>query len=149
MARRAFEDNPAFRVDPMEGERKGASYTIDTLHLLHNRHGDAVLFWLLMGSDSLQEFETWRNPEEIVRLCRLGVYTRPGFEVPDSKWSAYVDPVEGPTLDISSTQLRQWARQGRSLHYLVPDAVESYIRAGKLYTTEDSDNGLAASKRED
>jgi nicotinate-nucleotide adenylyltransferase len=149
MARRAFEDNPLFRVDSMEGEREGASYTIDTLRLLRDRHGDTVLFWLLMGSDSLQEFETWRSPEEIVKLCRIGVYARPGFEAMGSEWSAHVDPVEGPTLDISSTQLRQWACRGRSLRYLVPEAVERYVRAGGLYTTEETDGGPAAPKRED
>lgn len=137
MARLAFEGNSALHVDSTEGEREGASYTIDTLRALRDRFGEGVGFWLLMGSDSLQEFDTWRKPEEIVRLSRIAVYARPGHAAAGSKWSAHSDQVDGPLLDVSSTELRRWVRLGRSLLYLVPDAVRDYIGAQRLYLSGD------------
>jgi nicotinate-nucleotide adenylyltransferase len=144
MARRAFPA-PEFQVDPMEGERAGPSYTVDSLRALRARWGPGPRFWLLMGSDSLEEMETWRNPEEIVRLCRLGVYGRPGYETgPRSRrWMPHVDRVEGPLLDISSSHLREMVARGRSIRFLVPDPVWEFIRERGLYAGDGGGEGAA------
>jgi nicotinate-nucleotide adenylyltransferase len=135
MARRAFGEDPGFLVDPLEGEREGATYTVQTLRAVRKRHGEDPDYWLILGSDSLMELDTWKDPDEIVRLCRLAVYLRPGYEEGRDfeRWRPHVDVVDGPLIDVSSTQLRGWIHQGRSARYLVSDAVLDYIRAEGLY----------------
>ncbi|MBD3334356.1 MAG: nicotinate (nicotinamide) nucleotide adenylyltransferase [Candidatus Eisenbacteria bacterium] len=135
MARLAFPEDEGFGIETLEGERDGPSYTVETLQELRRAGGAGIRLWLLMGSDSLEELETWKAPERIVALCRLAVYGRPGSETAhrQSPWTTQVDPVTGPLVELSSTQLREMARAGRSLRYLVPAAVASYIRRNNLY----------------
>jgi nicotinate-nucleotide adenylyltransferase len=134
MARRAFSLDGRFRVDSLEGSAKGPSYTVDTLEAVRRREGEGASYWLLMGSDSLQELSTWKRPEAIVRRCRLGVYGRPGFDVAGvRRWARYVDLVEGPPIDVSSTEIRRRIRRGEDASGLVPPLVWDYIRSEGLY----------------
>ncbi|MBU1700518.1 MAG: nicotinate-nucleotide adenylyltransferase [Candidatus Eisenbacteria bacterium] len=135
MARLAFPESEGYAIEPLEGERKGPSYTVETLRALYARGGGRCSFWLLMGSDSMAELETWKEPEAIVSFCRLGVYGRPLYHIDGLKkqWLAHVDSVEGPLVDISSTQIRQMVRAGKSLNFLVPERVRKYILTHGLY----------------
>ncbi len=135
MAHRAVADNPAFAVSDVEIRREGVSYTIDTVAALQQAH-PADTFALILGGDSLRAFHTWHRPEEIVARVPLLVYERP-----DDGAHAAVDPlflrharfVEAPLLPVSSTEIRARLRAGRSVRYLVPDAVLTYIEAHELY----------------
>lgn len=133
MTARAVAGNDRFAVSDLEIARAGVSYTVDTLRALRADDPDAQ-FWLILGGDSLAAFDTWREPEAIVGLARLAVYARPGApaRVPE-RWRAAVDVVDAPTLDLSSTQLRARIADGRTVRYLVPDAVRDYVAERGLY----------------
>jgi nicotinate-nucleotide adenylyltransferase len=128
MVRLATSDNARFEVSDIEIARAGVSYTVDTLRALRvERPGDS--FRLLVGGDSLAAFGRWREPEAIAEMAPLLVYARPGAEVAAPQATL----VEGPPLDLSSTVLRARVAAGRSVRYLVPDAVRAYIEAHGLY----------------
>ena len=139
MVEAAIADNPAFVLSHVDLGRAGPHYTVETLTLLWQEYPAAELFFL-MGGDSLSKFLTWRDPAGIVQQARLAVMQRPGRE-PDL--TALEQSVPGirerlvwldvPHLDVSSSGLRQRVRHGLPLRYLVPPAVEAYVREQRLY----------------
>jgi nicotinate-nucleotide adenylyltransferase len=139
MTRRAIEGNPAFVVSDLEIAREGVSYTIDTIRTLQEAFPETD-FHLLLGGDSLAQFETWAQPEDIVRRVPLVVYPRPGSTI--AGVSAYVmarvTVLDRPLLDPSSTAIRRLMRAGRSVRYLVPDAVLAYAAEHELYDGAES-----------
>jgi nicotinate-nucleotide adenylyltransferase len=139
----AVAGHPAFRIDEIEKDRPGPSFTADTLAELHARHPDAELF-LLLGSDTLPDLPLWHNPQDVVRRAGLLVVMRPGHPLlPESDLRARLQlpdetplrlqAVEMPLIDIASRDLRRRAAAGRSLRYLVPRAVECYLQDKHLY----------------
>jgi len=134
MTRLAVRGNPAFSVSGLEARRVGPSFTVDTLQHFHARQPGARLY-LLMGADSLADFPSWRGPGEIARLATLVVAARPGPADPAQGAVARgrVVMLDNPLVAISSSALRSRARAGRSLRYLVPDAVAAYVARHGLY----------------
>jgi len=134
MTRRAVADNPAFRVCDIEVERAGVSYTIDTVRTLQEQHPDTN-FALLIGSDSLDHFAEWHEPEEIAERVPLVVYKRPGVidAVPESRFANQVWFVAAPVMEVSGTEIRSRCRADRSIRYLVPETVRDYIDTHALY----------------
>jgi nicotinate-nucleotide adenylyltransferase len=144
MLQLAVAGHPAFRIDELESERSGPSYTVDTLEELARRHPGND-WHLVVGSDTLAELGTWHDPVGIVRRAGLVVTTRPGVPIapPDEvRRSLGLPPdvplrlqaVETPLVDISSSDIRRRAAAGRSVRYLVPRAVECYLQEKHLYT---------------
>jgi nicotinate-nucleotide adenylyltransferase len=139
MTRQAVTGNPAFQVSEMELERDGPSYTVDTLRGVREEHPGARLFFLL-GADQLAEFHEWKEPGEIARLATVVVVARDGVAPKDLP---PVDLGDGRILefkvlpvirmDISSSDLRCRAREGRSLRYMVPPGVRRVIESQGLY----------------
>lgn len=139
----AIAGNPAFRIDELEKERPGPSYTVDTLAELRRRH-PAHEFLLLIGSDTLVDLPHWHQPLRVVEQAGLLVTTRPGSAVlsaeqlreqlrlPDQT-PLRLEVVQIPQIDISSRDLRRRAAAGRSLRYFLPRAIECYIRDKALY----------------
>jgi nicotinate-nucleotide adenylyltransferase len=84
-----------------------------------------------MGSDSLQNLPKWKNSEWIMKNYKIYVYPRPGFEI--EKTGANVIALNAPLLQLSSTQIRSYAKQGKSLRYMVPDSVLEEIERGGYY----------------
>ena len=139
MTRLAVRGNPAFRVSTLECRRRGPSYTIDTLRALARSHPGTRLH-LLMGADTWATFAHWREPAAIARAAELVVALRPGArERPRAaagragRSGRRVTWLSNPGLDVSSSALRARAARGRSLRYLVPDAVAHYIARHRLY----------------
>jgi nicotinate-nucleotide adenylyltransferase len=133
MVRLATAGNDRFEVSDVEIAREGVSYTVDTLRALSAERPDAR--WsLILGGDSFTAFPTWRDPAGILSIARLLVYARPGASpaIPPDL-APHVDVVDGPALDLSSTELRARIGAGRSVRYLVPDAVRAYIDDRALY----------------
>jgi nicotinate-nucleotide adenylyltransferase len=132
---------PYFEISTVEIERTGPSYTVDTLSILKRQLGVKAKFFLILGWNSLNELPRWHNPAELVKICRLAVFTRrssnrPDLEaleasVPGVKQSTIL--VEIKPIDISSTDIRIRAAKGLPLRGLVPDQVERYIREQRLY----------------
>jgi len=138
MARLACADNPLFEVSSIEVDRPGPSYTHVTLQLLHDQGLDNL--YLILGADALADLPRWHETPRILTLARIVVVSRPGASVDLSVLSQIFPAlperlilIEGPRLDISSTDLRQRVAQGRSIRYQTPDAVVAYIEAHGLY----------------
>lgn len=135
MVRLMVGEDPRFGVDPIEIDRDGLSYTVDTLAAFAERHPDAERY-LLVGEDVLSGFPQWREPARIRRLARLVVLRRAVEEelaLPDAVRAEPPELLPTRRIDVSSTEVRQRARAGRSLHGFVPDAVVAYIEQARLY----------------
>jgi nicotinate-nucleotide adenylyltransferase len=135
MVRLLVGEDPRFGVDPIEIDREGLSYTIDTLAAFADRHPGSELV-LLVGEDVLPGFPQWREPERIRRLARLAVLRRSTAGEPELPEPLRADPpvmLQTRRIDVSSTEVRQRARAGRSLRGFVPEAVAAYIERGRLY----------------
>lgn len=133
MTRLATRDSKAFVVSSMEVQRKGVSYTIDTVRELQKQFPDAEIF-LIMGGDNFKLIETWKSSQEILRNTKIAIYRRASHGRKRlTKPHKGVVELKGVFLDISSTIIRQRVHRGESIQYLVPAAVHSFIRASKLY----------------
>ena len=137
MVRLAIKGNAAFSVDDRELKRPGLSSTVDTMTALHAAHPQAELFFIT-GADEALSLGRWMRSEELSRLCRVIAATRPGFDLRGLEqlppyWQGRVLPIEIPQLEISSSDLRQRVADGKSIRYLLPDGVASYIRSHHLY----------------
>jgi len=152
MVRLTAADDPRFETDPVELDREGLSFTVDTLREFARRFPSAERYFLV-GADVLSTFAKWREPRIVLELATLGVLTR--REEPEAA------PVESPTslrptarlnvdsldealaqrstivptrrIDVSSTEIRERVRSGRSIHGFVTDAVAGYISSHGLY----------------
>ena len=143
MVQLAIADNPYFVLSRVDVDRFGPSYTVDTIELLRDEYGPETELYFIMGSDSLAEILTWHKPDRLIRLCRIVALTRPGGRTDLEELNrllpgaiARVQLLEMPLLEISSTDLQRRVRMGMSTRYLVPSAVEEYIRQHGLYRDE-------------
>jgi nicotinate-nucleotide adenylyltransferase len=134
MIRLAIEDNPAFELSHLEATSKGKSYTVETLRSLRQKQEEKLPYWII-GSDSLHMMGSWREPQEIVRLCKLVVYPRPDFPPADAppEFRDHATLLDTPTVEISSSMIRQRVRENLSIRYLVPSRVAAYIKEHGLY----------------
>ena len=126
-------DHAHMRVSRLEVERAGVSYTVDTLAALRRRSPDDELL-LVIGADQLASFSTWRSPDEVLRLARLVVMDRGGLKAEQvSQAAVSYQAVPVTRVDVSSTDVRRRLRDGRSIRYLVPEAVRRIIEDERLY----------------
>jgi nicotinate-nucleotide adenylyltransferase len=141
MVRLAVADEPGLEACDVETSRKGTSYLVDSLQELRARYTGSTLHFL-MGVDSLTTFERWREVERIVELAQMCVMPRPGMDAQAELAALEARcPVlkgrlrlmaAGPHIDISSTDIRERVLAGKSIRYLVPDAVAATIRMSFL-----------------
>lgn len=129
MVRRLAGDDPRFSVDPIEIEREGLSYSVDTLAAFAERYPEAQRFFLV-GTDVLASFGQWREPDRVLRLATLAVMQRAGESGPIP---ATAVRVETRRVDVSSTEIRERVRTGHAIRGFVPEAVAAYIAAHRLY----------------
>ncbi len=144
MLRLAFGDMEGVVVSDMEVRRAGKSYTVDTLRAL-SRPEDRL--FLLCGTDMMLTLDSWREPEEIFRLC-YPVYIRRENDTAldeeivrkntlyQQKYGKVVRRILAPVVDVSSSQVRQAVADDQPIDSLVPPAVADYIKAKKLYKEE-------------
>lgn len=137
----ATASNPDFVVSRLEIERKGPSYTIDTLAQLQEIFGPDTTVFFITGADAVWEILTWKNAEELVELTEFIAATRPGYSLEKFKKLHVLPEREGrepgrprvsimeiPALAISSTDIRRRVREDQPIRYLVPEGVASYIK---------------------
>ena len=144
MVRAAVRGHPLFAASDVETRRGGTSYTIDTLKTLRESHRGR--FYLIVGADAANHRAARRaagrghhlalddgrhGNDEVKRLATLVTVARPGHSTGPGMPKHPM--VEVPLLEISSSEIRARARRGLSIRYLVPDAVERYIRRKMLY----------------
>ena len=139
MLRLAIAGEPRFDAIPIEFDRPGTSYTVDTVRALQTLHpGDGFVF--IIGADTLPELPTWHQPLELLRQIRVVSLARPGF-VPDAPsirlpppWPGKLlaDLRTGNPLDVSSRDIRAKIAAGQPVS-LVPESVMRYIQEHHLY----------------
>ena len=135
----AIQGKAKMKLTDIEVNRKGPTYTIDTLKDLTNRNpGDELV--LLVGSDLIQEFDQWKYPDEILSLSKLAVCTRKTTVKDTWKMTDFYktkghkfEVLCGPIIDISSTAIRDRVISKASISEYVPKAIEKYIIENKLY----------------
>ena len=136
----AIEDHPAFKVSGMEVERKGYTYTCDTMEQLKEKSPKDE-FYFIMGADCLYTIEKWRDPERIFGACNVIAAARNGSSLlqMEEKCKELSDKFHGnilllqfPAMEISSTDIRERVACGRSIRYLVPEKVREYIISNHL-----------------
>ncbi len=134
----ATASNPRFSVSRIEVERRGPTYTVDTLQELRRQAEDEVELFFITGADAMLEIFHWKDPEEVLSLAHFIAATRPGYDIARFEKEAptshpKVSALDVPALAISSTDIRRRVRAGQPIRYLVPEGVETYIRKFELY----------------
>jgi nicotinate-nucleotide adenylyltransferase len=141
MTHLAIAADPTFELATIEMERPGPSYTIDSVTELQELYGDEVTLSLVMAADSLDQIDTWREPDLLLERIEWIVGPRPGVSVPDRATlerrfgprASRIHLLEGPSLDVSSSEIRRRVAAGHAIRYLVPRGVEDLIVDRGLY----------------
>jgi nicotinate-nucleotide adenylyltransferase len=132
MAKLLVADHPRFEISTMEEFRDGPSYTVDLLRHYHRLHNDEI--FLIIGADSLSDFASWRNPEEILDLARLVVFPRSGY--PSNQHVEGKAPIilnDAPVIGVSSSDVRRLLAAGRPVDHLLPKPIHDFIMENGLY----------------
>ena len=146
MIKAAISGISKFEVSDLEIIREGKSYTIDTIQEIQNHYGEDSEIYLIMGADSLNELELWKNIKRLSQLCHFVIVNRPGFKAEASTRlveiigsASILDMeklrIEIPPVDISSTSIRKRVNADVEIKDLVPECVEAYIRENDLYSS--------------
>ncbi len=150
--------NPYFEVSRTEIDRTGKSYTIDTIKELRLKYGEDCNIYFITGADAIEQILTWKDPEELLSICRFVAVTRPGYDrtrlekainTLKQKYKGNIEFLEVPALSISSTDIRNRVAAGKTIKYLVPEAVEKYILKFGLYFPEYPRSALISHINED
>ena len=129
----ATASNPRFLTSRVDVDRKGPTYTADTLTDLHSEFPDADLYFIT-GADALEQILSWRRVDEMFELAHFIGVTRPGYSLNSAHLpDGAVSLVEIPAMAISSTGCRDRVRAGLPVWYLVPDGIVQYISKRGLY----------------
>ncbi len=141
MVKLAIENNAHFRFSGEELKREGATYTVETLRNLTRKNPETE-YYFIMGADSLYHIESWKEPDEILKMAVILVAGRGGgpssslnsqIEYIENKYDASIFSLNSPMLEISSNDIRRRLRSGESIRYLLPHEVSEYIYAHQLY----------------
>lgn len=136
--------NPFFEVSRIEIDRPGPSYAVDTVRELRNIYPGAELFFIT-GADAIAEILSWKESDEIVKMCKFIAVTRPGYDIERARErirtldGAHVEFLRVTEINVSSTEIRRRVKEGKPIKYLVPEAVESYIYKHKLYVGDEDE----------
>ena len=141
MTRLAIEGDPLFELTAIEMERAGPSYTVDSITELERLYGEGGRLFLIMAADSLAQVDTWREPDRLLQMTEWVVGPRPGTALPDAAAleerfgaaASRIHLLDGPALDVSSSDIRRRVASGKTIRYLVPRRVEELITARGLY----------------
>jgi nicotinate-nucleotide adenylyltransferase len=162
MVRLAIADNPRFAFSEVELRRPGKSYSVETIAHFRREFGPETELYFILGLDAFLEINTWKEYAALFSLSHFIVMTRPGFEknftpehLPvemakdfcyDSQTDGYahrsgffIFPREITALDISSTKIRENIRKRRTVKYLLPEPVESFIFEHNLYRAKETE----------
>ncbi|GEK29736.1 MAG: nicotinate-nucleotide adenylyltransferase [Kurthia sp.] len=128
----AIKQNEHFKIEPIEINEGGVSYSFDTISKLVESEPD-VQFYFIIGGDMIDSLHTWYRIEELVKIVQFVGVGRPGTLGKTTLPMMYVD---APLIDLSSTFLRNRLSNGQTVTYLLPESVETYIRKEGLYGTK-------------
>ncbi|MCE3283176.1 MAG: nicotinate-nucleotide adenylyltransferase [Chitinophagaceae bacterium] len=126
----AVLEDPRMRVSDVEFKLPKPSYTIDTLTYLEEKY-PGYAFTVILGSDSFQNIQRWKNADLLIKNFSFIVYPRPGFTL--SETNSNVEVIAAPLLEISATTIRNNIKEGKSVRYLLPDNVREEIERSGYY----------------
>jgi len=144
MVRLAIAGKPNFKLSTIEIDRPGPTYTVDTMAELRRQLGSGHELFFILGWDNLTQLPQWQEPSRLIKLCCLVAVPRVGYPELDLNSLDAVIPglsqrvilLDSPRVDINASEIRQRVGQGLSIHYLVPEPVERYIKQHRLYVKE-------------
>jgi len=125
----AIENNAAFKINTVELNRKGKSYTVDTIKILKENYSKTE-FYFIIGADMVEYLPHWKRIDDLVNMVKFVGVKRSGFPL---KSSYSILTVDIPMIDISSTVIRERLTNNQSVKYLVPEKVDTYIKENQLY----------------
>ena len=126
LLRAAVRGNPDFAVSLCEIQRKGPSFTVDTLKSFKKKLGSEATLYFLSGADVLKNIKRWKSVDKIFKLCRFVVMTRPGYPIRQTQGQVLSLPFSA--LPVSSSEVRQRLRRGQKISGLVPQATEPLLK---------------------
>ena len=129
MLKLAIADNPLFDIEQAELQRKGKSYTYDTMKALIAQNPDTD-YYFIIGGDMVEYLPKWYKIDELVEMVQFVGVKRPGYTIDTPYPIIWLD---APMMDLSSSLIRNKIAQGCSIRYLVPEAVRNYILEKELY----------------
>lgn len=140
MVKLAIADHPQFGLSFMETNSREINYTYRTLQKIHKQESNLHLYFI-MGEDSLDDFSDWKNPEEICRQASVlvavrnetGGGIREKIEQVSGAFSADMHMLHAPVFSVSSREIRERVKLGKSIRYMLPERVEAFIRRNLLY----------------
>ena len=146
MVEAAIADNAAFELSTLELDRPGPSWSADTLAAIADREraaGRVVDLWFILSAEAARGLPTWHEPGRVLDAARIAVLPRAGSPAIDPGWPEAAFPghgerfrlLDGPSIQVSASDIRARAAAGRSIRYLVPPAVAAYIGDHALYRT--------------
>ncbi len=130
MVKLAIKGNRYFLASDMEIKRDGRSYTIDTLKEFKSIYPQDELYFII-GSDLLKYLDDWKDLDEIIKMVKFIVATRPGY--PLEKIPSHISTIPIRAVDISGFEIRKAIKENKSFRYLVPESVLKYIDKKRLY----------------
>ncbi|MGL4796946.1 MAG: nicotinate-nucleotide adenylyltransferase [Paraclostridium sp.] len=137
----ATKNNEYFITSAMEINREKRTYTVDTLKELHKIYPNSEIYFIT-GADTICDMENWRNVGENFELATFIAASRPGIRDSEAKqkieklkniYDAKIEEIDAPSLDISSTYIREQIKEKKSVKYLLPEEVQRYINEKKIY----------------
>ncbi len=143
LLQKALKKYPNFSVSTCEIDRGGKSYTVDTLRFLHRQSKEKSVFYFLAGMDCLETLPQWKSVDQIFKLCRFVVATRPGYDWEETQFPIIRLPFEA--LDVSSSQLRRRLGSGLTVEGLIPKEIQLDLQ--KFYAKTKVKKGVSSSKR--
>ncbi len=130
----AIESNPFFQLSDIELQRGGVSFTIDTVNYLYQQYSIEEKIYFIIGADLLKDLKTWHKYDELIQLINLVVVNRDKNNAKEyMSVFPFINTLELPAFSVSSSLIRKKLKQGKSIKYLVPEKVDDYIKAKKLY----------------
>ncbi len=134
MTKLAALSNDKFECSDIEVKKKETSYSLQTVEYLLDQYPNDA-FFLIVGMDNYLTFHLWKEPKKILEMTTLVVMNRPGYtkQINEIIGTNHVVFVDVPSVDISSSDIRQRVKEKKSIHSLVPDNVEEYIISNGLY----------------
>ncbi|MFC4800870.1 nicotinate-nucleotide adenylyltransferase [Neobacillus sp. GCM10023253] len=127
----AIEGNQAFKIQPIELDREGPSYTLDTMKVLNETY-PGHQFHFIIGADMIEYLPKWHKIDELVKLVQFVGVQRPSYSHLTEYPILYVDV---PAMEVSSSMIRERFKNGKTARYLMPDSIIHYIEENHLYGT--------------
>jgi nicotinate-nucleotide adenylyltransferase len=131
MLKLAIEGNSQFKIQPIELERQGPSYTVETMEIITSQYKDHQFFFII-GADMIEYLPKWYKVDKLVTLVQFVGVERPEYNHDTIYPVLYVDV---PSMEVSSSMIRERLKEGKSVRYLLPDSIIHYIEENRLYGT--------------